>query len=200
MLAGGRYGNGVRDRLADGATPTPNHGKGEADGLQTADGLDVFATTAPEYEGLTHTERYLLDVHGILVLRGAMSPSEVEAARAAIERMRAADGPRREMIEEPALASIATHPRLLPVLLELMEGQPRLVSAGASVKPADTDGHGAAGRRPVGAAQIHCQREYGRDHAHFVVRAPGRIFADNLVCFPYFTDCYEGDGGLLVIP
>jgi hypothetical protein len=32
------------------------------------------------------------------------------------------------------------------------------------------------------------------------VRAPGRIFADNLVVFPYFTDCYEGDGGLLVIP
>ena len=52
----------------------------------------------------------------------------------------------------------------------------------------------------IGCLQLHCQREYGRDHAHFVVRAPGRIFADNLVCFPYFTDCCEGDGGLAVIP
>jgi hypothetical protein len=51
-----------------------------------------------------------------------------------------------------------------------------------------------------GAAQLHCQREYGRNNAHFVVRKPGRIYADNIVCFPYFTDCYEGDGGLIVVP
>ena len=126
-----------------------------------------------------------------------MSPAEVTAGRAAIEHLKAAGG---EFMDEPVLAAMTTHPRLLPVLLELMEGEPHLVSAGAPVKQPDSEGHGAAGRRPAGAAEMHCQREYNHNAAHFIVRPPGRIFADNLVCFPYFTTCDEGDGGLVVVP
>jgi len=73
-----------------------------------------------------------------------MSPAEVTAGRAAIEHLKAAGG---EFMDEPVLAAMTTHPRLLPVLLELMEGEPHLVSAGAPVKQPDSEGHGAAGRR-----------------------------------------------------
>ena len=34
-------------------------------------------TPAPTFAGLTHTERYLFDTHGILTLRGALSAEEV---------------------------------------------------------------------------------------------------------------------------
>eukprot|EP01052_Picozoa_sp_SAG31_P053927 SAG31_NODE_14074_length_828_cov_1.654321_1_plen_157_part_00 len=77
-------GDGVRDRLANAAVPAPNHGMGEADGAVLA--APPCSETAPPYAGLTHTERYLLDAHGILVLRGAMRAEEVEAALAAVER------------------------------------------------------------------------------------------------------------------
>jgi hypothetical protein len=85
------------------------------------------------------------------------------------------------------------------VLLELMEGQPRLVGAACAVKVPDSGGLAASGRRPAGAGQIHCQREYNRHSASFAVRPPGRIYADNLVVFPYFTDCRPGDGGLIIV-
>jgi hypothetical protein len=196
-------GDGVRDQLADVATPTANHGTGSSDGAIELELRPPCAETAPAFAGLTHTERYLFDTHGILTLRGALSAEEVAAARAAVKRSLSGesgfDG-KDSALEEPALEAMHTHPRLLPVLLELMEGAPRLVSSGFSTKqparPEDT----ATGRRPAGAAQLHCQREYGHNNAHFVVRKPGRIYADNIVCFPYFTDCYEGDGGLVVVP
>jgi hypothetical protein len=184
-------GDGVRDELE-------SRGSGFADGeLEPRPAAWApCGETAPAFAGLTHTERYLFDTHGILTLRGALSAEEVAAARAVVERSRG----KVSAFEEPALERMHAHPRLLPVLLELMEGEPHLVSTGSATKQPARPEDATTARRPAGAAQLHCQREYNRDAAHFVVRAPGRIYADNLVVFPYFTDCYEGDGGLVVIP
>ena len=198
------WGGGVRDVLpdtsADGedrgfmVTLNPHHLlEGEK-----VDGKALFSAEHEEasaFSGLTHTERYLLDCHGILILRAAMSADEVGAARAAVERTLNTSAQYGGILDEPALQSLITHPRLMPVLLELMEGEPHVVSISALHKPA-----AATRERPSGAAQLHCQREYGRNNAHFAVRKPGRCYADNVVCFPYFTDCFEGDGGLIVVP
>ena len=35
---------------------------------------------------MTDAEKYLFDVHGYLVIEGALSPEEVEAANAAVDR------------------------------------------------------------------------------------------------------------------
>jgi hypothetical protein len=157
----------------------------------------------------------LFDCHGIVVLRGVLNATEIADARGAITRTRQPPRPRDQqqysgILDEPALEALITHPRLLPVLLELMAGEPHLTSVGALHK--DPSPPVAAGLRPGGAAQMHCQREYGRDHAHFAVRPvaklsaggesesdEGRIYADNLVVFPYFTDCRPGDGGLIIV-
>ena len=184
-------GDGVRDELES----RTGSGSGSA-GDGELELRPPCGETAPAFAGLTHTERYLFDTHGILTLRGALSAEEVVAARAAVERSRG----KVSAFEEPALEVMHTHPRLLPVLLELMEGEPHLVSTGSATKQPARPEDATTARRPAGGAQLHCQREYNRDAAHFVARAPGRIYADNLVVFPYFTDCYEGDGGLIVIP
>eukprot|EP01052_Picozoa_sp_SAG31_P047413 SAG31_NODE_9482_length_1270_cov_1.146883_1_plen_390_part_00 len=146
----------------------------------------------PAFDGLTHTERYLLDAHGILILRGAMSVAEIQAARAAVERtlLSSMQQPYGGILGEPALEALITHPRLLPVLLELMDGQPHLVSIAALHKPA-----AEAREKPSGAAQLHCQREYGRNNAHFAVRKPGRVYA-GVVAFYATIELSGSLGGL----
>ena len=52
---------------------------------------EVDGTVASEYSGLTDEERYLFDVHGIVILRGVLSREEAAAARAAVDRTRARD-------------------------------------------------------------------------------------------------------------
>jgi hypothetical protein len=177
------YGGGVRDRttLPDASHQQAASSREEAVLVMTSNSTNMidWTTPAPDYSGLTHAERYLLDVHGIVVLRGALSTSEVEAARGAVERSLQTPAPSTSsrttiddhVLGEPALQAITTHPRLLPVLLELMEGQPRLVGAACAVKVPDSGGLAASGRRPAGAGQIHCQREYNR---RLFCRAPAR--------------------------
>ncbi len=147
------YSGGVRDLLASGTVPppeSPHHGLSGSD----ADGpaiCEASGTVASEYSGLSHAERYLFDCHGIVVLRGCLSPSELSAARAAAQRARQSSQPYNGILEEPALQSLITHPRLLPVLLELMEGKPHLTSIGANHKDAN---RALNGLRPGGAAQV----------------------------------------------
>jgi hypothetical protein len=58
------FGGACRDVVADPESPA-----------SAAAASPVCAAIAPEYSGLTHTERYLFDVHGILVLRERSHPS-----------------------------------------------------------------------------------------------------------------------------
>ena len=110
--------------------------------LLTGDEVDGPALFSAEHEeasafaGLTHTERYLLDCHGILILRSALGPAEVDACRAAVERTLNSSAPYSGILDEPALQGLITHPRLMPVLLELMEGEPHVVSISALHKAA----------------------------------------------------------------
>ena len=112
---------------------------------------DARGTVALEFSGLSHSERYLFDCHGIVVLRGCLSPSEVAAAQAAVQRARQSARPYSGILEEPALQALITHPRLLPVLLEVMDGKPHLTSIGANHKDAN---RALNGLRPGGAAQV----------------------------------------------
>ena len=181
------FGGDARDKTADDPGPEP------------ADDPQVFA-------GMTAAERYELDTFGLLHLRGALAPDELSAAQAAFDRLQA-DPSLTAALEdfpfaaEDALQQLATHPRLLPVLLELCEGAPHLVSGGTIATPPFTGSvDGTPQAKPLGSGQLHCQREYDHTHARYSAEAPGRCRADNLVVFPYLDTCEAGDGGLIFLP
>jgi hypothetical protein len=160
------------------------------------------------FEGMSAAQRYELDTFGILHLRGVLSPGELAAARAAFDRL---DGDQARIAQlgefpfaagGPALESLATHPKLLPVLLELCTGAPHLVSGGIIATPpyASANGPEPGSKPPQGAGQLHCQREYDHRHATYTAETPGRCRCDNLVVFPYLDTCDAGDGGLIFLP
>jgi hypothetical protein len=155
---------------------------------------------------LTTEQRFLLDVRGYLHLEGVLCPAEVEEARAALERV--VEGyesgalpatPAWGLGLEPALQRLCAHPDLLPIIDEFTEGTAHLVSAGCIVNRPLAHAQRAAGCKPTGSAQLHCQREEDIHLAEFRVRSPGRISCNNFVIFPYFDDVLEGDGGLVVL-
>ena len=99
---------------------------------------------------------------------------------------------------------LATHPKLLPVLMELGEGAPHLCAmtllynAPRQGPPRMTGPHSA----------LHCHGDIHehdgvvsdkRDNVVFEAKS-GRIVTDDWVVFPYLEKCEPGDGGLGVVP
>ena len=106
---------------------------------------------------MTDAEKYLFDVHGYLVIEGALSPQEVEAANAAVDRhadeisirpndlangsttlrgttgrgdlggMLTWDKPHCDVFRQ-----MIAHPRLMPYLEELLGSGPRLEDSALS--------------------------------------------------------------------
>ena len=182
------FGGDARDKTPDDHNPD-----------QGTDDTQVFA-------GMSAAERYELDTFGVLHLRGVLGAGELAAAQAAFARLQrdpALMVPLEEFsfAAEETLERLATHPRLLPVLLELCGGTPRLVSGGLiATAPYTPPANGSAAGKPLSAGQLHCQREYDHRHANYAAEVPGRCRADNLVVFPYLDTCDPGDGGLLFLP
>ena len=154
---------------------------------------------------MTDEQRYLFDLRGYLHLKNAMSEEELTAARAAAQRY--VNTPPEELSEgfgldgirhlhgfafDRTLERLALHPAIWPILKELTNNKPRLVSGTLRVDPA------AAGDSR--ALRLHCARDdWGWDSVRYEVR-DGHIYCDDLVIFPYLSDVHPGDGGLLVVP
>ena len=89
------------------------------------------ASASNSFGGLRPEERYLLDTHGFVCLKGVLSQQELAATRSAFDRTRG----RKEVLKpwgvlaEPALEALVAHPGLLPALCELGAGEPHLVNA-----------------------------------------------------------------------
>jgi hypothetical protein len=148
---------------------------------------------------MTDEQRYLFDTLGYLHVPGVFGGAELAAAQEAAQRyIDAADDELPEGFStdgrrhvhgfafDKALERFALHPGIWPVVNELMDGRPRLVSGTMQI---DTE--------PLG---LHC----ARDDFHWSVPQygvrDGRVFAEQIVVFPYFDDVLPGDGGLLVVP
>ena len=164
--------------------------------------------------GMTPQQRYLFDCHGFLHLKGVLSPTELTLARAAFERARLRSSPSRgiqapsnvdgEPVREPALEMLATHPALLPVLLELGEGAPHLTGMSLIYNPPRTGPPQTTGKY----GGLHCHGDFTehdgeihnrRDNVSFSVKA-GKVTTDDWVVFPYLEKVEVGDGGLGIVP
>ena len=148
---------------------------------------------------MTDEQRYLFDTLGYLHIPGAFGGEELAEAREAAQRY--IDAPDDDLPEgfqkdgrrhthgfafDKALERFALHPAAWPVINELTDGRPRLVSGTLQL---DSE--------PLG---LHCARDdYHWSVPQYGVR-DGRVFAEQIVVFPYFDDVHPGDGGLLVVP
>lgn len=163
---------------------------------------------------LTPAQRFHLDAYGYLLLENVLTPEEVEAARAALYRMKAdpaLDAQRvythrhgdhytlfGHLVEyDPALLAYAVHPRLVPLVEDLVGGGIRLEESEAIINRRDPNADPARfnGRRtlPTGfhtgaRATWGCYTEQDRFHC---------IFVKTLA---YLTDVGTDDGGTAIIP
>jgi hypothetical protein len=163
---------------------------------------------------LTLSQRFHLDAYGYLLLEGALSSDEVERMKAALYRMKA--DPDREakriyaqphgdhhilmghLVEyDPALLEYAVHPKLIPLVEELVGGSVRLEESEAIInrRSPDFDPSNHEGKKVIplgfhrGAAPTWgCYTERDRFHC---------IFVKTLA---YLTDVGPDDGGTAVIP
>jgi len=92
---------------------------------------------------------------------------------------------------DPALQALTLHPSFWPIVLELTNEKPRLVSGTLQVSSYELKDE---------ATRLHCAREdWGWESSRFECR-DGRIFTDHIVVFPYLTDVHPADGGVVVLP
>tara|TARA_Y100000588_G_scaffold238832_1_gene252539 strand:+ start:3405 stop:4208 length:804 start_codon:yes stop_codon:yes gene_type:complete len=155
---------------------------------------------------MTDEQRYLFDLFGYLHLKNALSPKELNAASEAANRyIESAPEDRPPHFKgslpekgfshgfafDRALERLVFLPTVWPIVLELTNGKPMLVSGTMMVD--DPQGH-------TKAVPLHCARDdYGFESARYEVRHD-RIFCDDFVVFPYLDDVRPGDGGILVLP
>ena len=144
---------------------------------------------------MTPEQRYLLDINGYLVLRDAVQPDALAAARAAAYRATEA-GERWDVYSDPALSRLAFTPAAWPVVLELTRGQP-MMRLGIGLHDAPRSG---------GGGMLHCNREAQRSSAvnsmsmaSYSVLQDGTIFAVDFGMFVYLDSVQPGDGGLLMV-
>lgn len=163
---------------------------------------------------LTLSQRFQLDAYGYVLLEGALTPDEVERMKAALYRMR--EDPDLEakrvylnhrkphsihmghLVEyDPALLEYAVHPKLIPLVEELVGGAVRLEESEAIINRRDPNFDPAQheGRRiiPLGlhrgtAPNWGCYNERERFHCLFVKT------------LAYLTDVGPDDGGTAFIP
>ncbi len=155
---------------------------------------------------MTDEQRYLFDLFGFLHLKNVLTPEELEAASEAANRyIDSAPKDRPQHFEgskeekgfshgfafDRALEKLVFLPAVWPIVLELTNGKPMLVSGTMMLD--DPQGH-------TKAVQLHCARDdYGFESARYEVRHD-RIYCDDFVVFPYLDDVHPGDGGILVLP
>jgi hypothetical protein len=154
---------------------------------------------------MTNEQRYLYDLQGYLHLKNVLSTEELRAAQQAAERYIKTppedlpdgfgiDGKRclHGFAFDKALERLCLHPSSWSIITELTNQRPRLGS-GTLLVNLPNDGTS----EPL---RLHCARDdFGWESVRYEVRS-GRIFCDDIVVFPYLSDVYSGDGGLLLVP
>ena len=152
---------------------------------------------------MTPEQRYMFDLNGFLHLANVLSDGELSSAREATRRYMdtadedlppgfGRDGKRHlhGFAFDRCLEALTMHPATWPIITELTNGKPRLLSGTLQV---DEPGKPSGGR-------LHCAREdYGWESTRYEVR-DGKIYCDDFVVFPYLDDVLPGDGGLLLLP
>jgi ectoine hydroxylase-related dioxygenase (phytanoyl-CoA dioxygenase family) len=163
---------------------------------------------------LTLAQRFHLDAYGYVLLEEVLAPEEVAAMKGALYRMKADPDLEAKRVYthrrgehytlfghlveyDPALLAYAVHPRLVPLVEELVGGAVRLEESEAIINRRDpqADLEALARRRttPTGfhtgtRATWGCYYEQDRFHS---------IFVKTLA---YLTDVGPDDGGTAVIP
>jgi hypothetical protein len=152
---------------------------------------------------MTPEQRYLFDVFGYLLIEDALSPDELKACQAATERYIntppdelppgfGIDGKRHlhGFAFDKSLEALTRHPAIWPIVKELTNNKPRLISGTLQV---DRPGESSVGG-------LHCAREgFGWESTRYETHH-GQIYCNDIIVFPYFDDVHPGDGGLLVLP
>ena len=152
---------------------------------------------------MTPEQRYMFDLTGYLHLENVLSDDELKNAQEATQRhMDTADedlppgfgrdGKRHlhGFAFDKCLEALTMHPTTWPIIMELTNDKPRLLSGTLLV---DEPGKPSGGR-------LHCAREdYGWESTRYEIRA-GRVYCDDFVVFPYLDDVLPRDGGLLLLP
>jgi phytanoyl-CoA dioxygenase PhyH len=163
---------------------------------------------------LTLAQRFHLDVYGYVLLENVLSPDEVARIKAALYRMKA--DPRLEeqrvyahrhgdhhtlfghLVEyDPALLEYAVHPRLVPLVEELVGGAVRLEESEAIINRRRPDADLAAlrqrRRHPTG---FHT----GTRHGWGTYTEQNRFHCLFVKTLAFLTDVGPEDGGTSVIP
>ena len=152
---------------------------------------------------MTPEQRYLFDVFGYLLIENALTPEELNTCQDATDRYINTpedelppgfeiDGKRHlhGFAFDPCLEALTRHPSIWPIIKELTNNKPRLISGTLQV---DRPGEEAVGG-------LHCAREgFGWESTRYETHH-GHIFCDDLIVFPYMDTVYPGDGGLIVLP
>jgi hypothetical protein len=174
----------------------------------------MVETSAVTGVSLTPAQRFHFDAYGYVVLERVLSSNEVEAMREALYRLRA-DRERvakgiyvnhesdfsihlgNVVVYDPALTHYAVHPKLIPLVEEVVGGSVRLEESEAIINRRDPNADVASlrdkGIVPLG---FHTGTRHGwgtyleREKFHC-------LFVKTLA---YLTDVGPGDGGTAVIP
>ena len=159
---------------------------------------------------MTPKQRYLFDVTGYLHLENVITGDALAEAAEAVDRyittppdalppgFEQKDSINTGSLFDKSLECLTMHTALWPIIKELTDNQPRF--GRGSLKHDKHDLWETGENAKVNPGGLHCARDdYGWYSTRYEVDN-GRIYCDNFVCFPYFTDVYSGDGGLIVIP
>ena len=152
---------------------------------------------------MTPEQRYHFDVFGFLHIENALSPEELRQCHAATQRYIdtptdrlppgfGVDGRRylHGFAFDKCLEALTRHRSTWPIVKELTNNKPRLISGTLQVDFPGSDTVGG----------LHCAREgFGWESTRYETR-DGRIYCDDIIVFPYLDDVYPGDGGLIVLP
>ena len=160
---------------------------------------------------MTPEHRYFFDLTGYLHIEGVLAGEELQRAQAAAQRY--IDTPPEALPPgfkvdldrdhfnwylhafafDKSLEALALHPKIWPIIKELLDDRPRLSGGNMMV-----DVHGKpfhplhSGHEKSLTAETPGWRWYQIHN--------GRISCNDLVFFFYLTDVYPGDGGLIVLP
>lgn len=182
--------------------------------------MNSAATAAAEPDSvaaLTPAQRFHFKAYGYVVLERVLPPDEVAAMRDALYRMRAEPDKKAHGVYlnsekphhihmgnlvayDPALLRYAAHPRLLPLVEEVVGGAVRLEESEAIINRRNPDLDPAtlerAGRGRIVPTGFHTGTQHGWG-TYFQGERFRCLFVKTLA---YLTDVGPGDGGTAVIP
>lgn len=164
--------------------------------------------------GLTPAQRFHLDIYGYILLENILTPEEVARMKAALYRLKADPdlAARRvythkrgghyqlfgHLVEyDPALLAYAVHPKLIPLVEDLIGGGVRLEESEAIINrrnpEADLNALRLCHSNPIG---FHT----GTRHGWGTYTENNRFHALFVKTLAYLTDVGPEDGGTAVIP